>query len=150
MAELSAPDDRGVRRLTFRRLDEVPAVLKQLTALAEAVGYGSRAVFGLRLSLEEVLTNAVRHGNKGDADKVVRVEANVNGAEASYAIEDEGAGFVPADLPDPTDPEYLLRPCGRGVMLMHAYMTEVRYNDRGNRVTLVKRKDCPRPVLDEE
>ena len=57
---------------------------------------------------------------------------------------------MPHEVPDCTAEENLLRPHGRGVMLINAYMTEVRYNDCGNRVTLVKRRDCEKPVMDED
>ena len=55
-------------------------------------------------------------------------------------IKDEGEGFDPAALPDPTDAENIDRPCGRGVMLMRAFMDEVRYNARGNEVTLIRKR----------
>ncbi len=55
-------------------------------------------------------------------------------------IEDEGEGFDVADIPDPTADENLERPCGRGLMLMRAFMTSITYNERGNRVVLVKDK----------
>lgn len=113
-------------------------------------GFDRRAVFGLALSLEEVLTNAVRHGNRKDPEKRVVVEGWIDETAAVIAVEDEGEGFVPEEVPDCTADENLLRPHGRGVMLMHAYMTHVRYNARGNRVTLIKRRDCPRPVLDDD
>ena len=144
-------DDEGQNvSLTFRTLAEVPGVLAGLVELAKARGYSERAIFGMRLALEEVLTNAVRHGNQGDASKTVKVEARVTDEAAEFSIEDEGEGFVPEAVPDCTDEANLMRPGGRGVMLIKAYMTDVRYNDRGNRVTLVKRRDCERPVLDDD
>lgn len=137
-------------RLTFRALGEVMGVIKELIEACKAQGYDSRAVFGLTLSLEEVLTNAVRHGNQNDPAKQVDVEAWIDDTVAIIAIEDQGEGFVPEQVPDCTAEENLLRPNGRGVMLINAYMTQVRYNDRGNKVTLVKRRDCPKPVMDDE
>jgi anti-sigma regulatory factor (Ser/Thr protein kinase) len=64
----------------------------------------------------------------------------VSRTEAKFVIRDEGPGFDPSTLPDPTDPENLLRPCGRGVMLMRTFMNEVTFNDRGNEVTLIWRR----------
>ena len=60
--------------------------------------------------------------------------------EAQWTIRDEGPGFDVRALPDPTDPEYLERPHGRGLFLMRTFMSEVAYNDRGNEVRMVKRK----------
>ncbi|MND07935.1 hypothetical protein D3C83_302450 [compost metagenome] len=56
-------------------------------------------------------------------------------------IEDEGPGFRMDDVPDPTAEENLERPCGRGIMLMKAFMSLIEYNATGNRVTLEKQRD---------
>jgi len=56
-------------------------------------------------------------------------------------VRDEGPGFDPASLPDPTDPANLDRPCGRGMLLMRTFMDNVIYNDRGNEVTLFKERE---------
>lgn len=66
----------------------------------------------------------------------VRVEISV--AELAFTIRDEGPGFDPADIPDPTNPDNLEQVCGRGVFLTRSFMDEVRYNDRGNEVLLRK------------
>jgi len=63
-------------------------------------------------------------------------------------IEDEGAGFCLQDVPDPTDDENLEKPCGRGIMLMRAFLSVVEYNERGNQVILEKhRNDDSAPSL---
>lgn len=73
-------------------------------------------------------------------DRRVHVTARFDSDEAVFVIRDEGSGFDPAKLPDPTDPENLIRPFGRGVMLMRTFMDEVSFNSRGNEITLIKRK----------
>ena len=120
-------------------------VLKEIVAAVEAAGYRREAVFAIRLALDEALANAVKHGNDGDASKTVSVDLDVNPQRAVISIEDQGPGFVPDQLPDPTADENLSRPCGRGVMLMNAYMTRVEYNTSGNRVTLTKTSVCKLP-----
>jgi CheY-like chemotaxis protein/anti-sigma regulatory factor (Ser/Thr protein kinase) len=117
------------------------------------------------VALEEALLNAVYHGNlevssdlrqNGDEDfhrlardrraqepyasRRVRVTARLTPARATFVIADQGPGFDVANIPDPTDPRFLERPSGRGVLLMRTFMDEVRYNAAGNRVTLVKRR----------
>ena len=67
--------------------------------------------------------------------------------EARFTIEDEGAGFNVADIPDPRDPANLFKTSGRGVLLIYNIMDEVEYNERGNRLTMVKR---PESSLDHE
>jgi len=128
------------------RLEDAAEVQKRIIRDVDAAGYNENAVFAIRLALEEALSNAVRHGNCGDESKRVSIEYTVDDQAVQIVVEDEGCGFVPHSLPDPTATENLDRPCGRGVMLMKAYMTEVHFNSRGNRVTLVKRRDCPLPA----
>ncbi|MEM9658443.1 MAG: ATP-binding protein, partial [Planctomycetota bacterium] len=126
---------------------------------------GEALTLQIGMALHEALTNAVEHGNlelpselrEADdgsyealrekrrqeppyCDRRVYVEAFVSRSEARYVIRDEGHGFDPSLLPDPTDPENLLRSSGRGVLLMHAFMEDVTFNEKGNEVTLVKRR----------
>lgn len=126
-------------------LTDAVEVLKQIVSAVEAAGFRRECVFAIRLALDEALANAVKHGNAGDPTKTVTVTMDVNPQRAVISVEDEGSGFVPCDLPDPTADENLSRPCGRGVMLMNAYMTHVEFNKRGNRVTLTKFYDCKLP-----
>lgn len=119
----------------------------QQTVMAEvgAAGFSDEAVFAVRLALDEALSNAVRHGNRLDASKHVTVHYAVTPQRVCITVEDEGPGFDPNVVPDPTCDENLDRPHGRGLMLMRAYMTDVQYNPQGNRVTMVKHRDCPLP-----
>jgi serine/threonine-protein kinase RsbW len=95
-------------------------------------------VFAIKLALEEALVNAVKHGNKLDPKKTVKVQYHINDQRADIAIEDQGAGFNPAELPDPTADENLEMCSGRGILLMRAYMSSVVFNPAGNKVTLTK------------
>jgi serine/threonine-protein kinase RsbW len=120
-------------------------VQSALMADVAAMGFSDHACFGVRLALEEALTNAIRHGNHGDPAKNVTVSYQLDVDTITITICDEGHGFSPAQVPDPTLDENLDKPCGRGVMLMKAYMSEVIYNQRGNCVTMVKHRSCPLP-----
>lgn len=103
--------------------------------------YSEKDIFGMRLALEEALVNAIKHGNGMDPNKQVRVTCRVDDQEARITIEDEGPGFDPNDVPDPTSEENLEKPGGRGIMLMRAFMSEVAYSDTGNEVLLVKARE---------
>ena len=107
--------------------------------------YKREAVFAVRLALDEALVNAVKHGNQNDPNKTIHIDFKIDDQRLIVEVQDEGTGFAPADLPDPTAPENISRPNGRGVMLMRAYMTDVDFNRQGNRVILTKRHDCQRP-----
>ena len=119
----------------------------------------------LGVALEEALVNAYYHGNLGlssdlrdqeidtfyseAAERVkadpycyrkVFIQADITAEEMRFQICDEGEGFDPSLLPDATDPENLIRPCGRGILLMRTFMDDVIFNDCGNVVTLIKRQ----------
>ena len=100
--------------------------------------FDDRDIFSIKLALEEALVNAIKHGNGMDRSKSVRIQYRVDGERFDIQIADEGRGFNPEDVPDPMDPENLERPCGRGLLLMRHYMTEVTYHPPGNRVTMCK------------
>src|SRR5689334_24511575 len=97
----------------------------------------------LFVALDEAFVNAVKHGNKSDPTKLVRITAELTPQEASFTVEDEGEGFDIKQIPDPCDPANLFRTSGRGVLLIYNIMDEVEYNAQGNRVKMVKRPDVP-------
>jgi len=129
----------------------------------------------LRLSVafEEALLNAMYHGNLEVDSKLketdhqafhdlarqrcdeapycerrVRVELKLSSDEAVITIEDQGQGFDPQGLPDPSSPENLARASGRGLLLIRTFMDRVAHNERGTRITMVKRlKEEPEPAL---
>ena len=117
---------------------EIPkqAILREL----ERCQFGESAQFAIKLALEEALTNAVKHGNQCDPDKPVTVRYAVTQEKAVIIVRDEGCGFEPEDIPDPTTPDRLPHPDGRGIMLMRAYMDEVAYRDQGREVYFMKRR----------
>ncbi len=126
------------------------------------------------IALEEALLNALYHGNlelssemirdarsnvareQGQTiidqrrletpyrDRRIHVQVTITHEEAKFVVRDEGPGFKPNDVPDPTDPANLERESGRGLLLMRSFMDDVQYNDAGNEVTLVKRRDHDR------
>ncbi|HLL74160.1 MAG TPA: ATP-binding protein [Pyrinomonadaceae bacterium] len=101
----------------------------------------------LFIALDEAFANAVKHGNKGDVSKIVRITADLSAKEARFTIEDEGEGFRVTDIPDPRDPANLFKASGRGVLLIYNIMDEVMYNERGNSLTMVKR---PEETIDQK
>ena len=101
-------------------------------------GYDDDTVFAIKLAFEEAATNAVKHGNCGDRSKRVHLRYYVDPQRIILMVRDEGCGFRPEEVPDPTADENLERPSGRGLMLMHSYMTKVHYSEAGNEVWLLK------------
>ncbi len=101
-------------------------------------GYPEQALFAVKLSLEEALVNAIKHGNRSDPAKSITIRYDVSPARAIVTIADQGSGFCPAGVPDCTAEENLSRPSGRGIMLMRAYMDQVHFSRRGNMVRMIK------------
>lgn len=128
---------------------ELPSDIRAIEAAVDHVirrcsdcrTHARRLRLNLRVSLTEALSNAMLYGNAADPAKRVRVEVRLSAEAITARVMDEGAGFDPAAIPDPTTPDNLCRPGGRGLFLMRKLMDEVHYNDRGNCVTLVLRLD---------
>lgn len=109
-------------------------ILREVTAN----GYCENAAFAIKLALEEAITNAFRHGNKCDPCKHIHVRYRVTPEVVEIEVSDEGEGFSPDEVPDPTQPGFIDRPHGRGIMLMKAYLDEVVFSGSGNSVRMVK------------
>ena len=122
-------------------------VLEYLMKRVEKLGVVKAEQSNLFVALDEAFVNAVKHGNKFDAKKLVRIIAEVSAAEARFTIEDEGEGFDVNSIPDPLDPSNLFKTSGRGVLFIYNIMDEVKYNERGNRLTMIKKRtDAERTV----
>jgi serine/threonine-protein kinase RsbW len=88
------------------------------------------------VSALEAVNNAMMHGNKMDPEKIVRFEMDFNNRELKIKVADEGIGFKPQDVPDPTLPQNIESCNGRGVYLMSHLADEIKYSKRGNIVTM--------------
>ncbi|HET7275284.1 MAG TPA: ATP-binding protein [Longimicrobiaceae bacterium] len=97
----------------------------------------SRVALNLRVGVTEALANAILYGNRKDPSKHVRVNVRLDRSRLSVRVEDQGKGFDPDAVPDPTLPANLLRPGGRGIFLIRHLMDEVEFNDRGNVICLI-------------
>ena len=150
----------------------VTPLIRRLEGAVFEMGLCDRAeLIRVAVALREAIVNAIDHGNleldsklRQDDERVyqrlgderreqspyrarrVRIDIGVTRSEATFTIRDEGPGFDPATLPDPTDPANLCRIGGRGVMLIRTLMDEVRFNATGNEITLVKRRQAPSQV----
>lgn len=140
-------DDAGAafRTRVPADVDRIPALLEELAERARAAGFPhGRVRLNLRVGVCEALSNAMRHG-QSEGRGPIHVEASFSAARIEVRITDPGGGFDPEELPDPTLPENLLRPGGRGVFLIRRLMDHVEYNDIGNslRMVLLARGGAP-------
>jgi serine/threonine-protein kinase RsbW len=126
----------------IRSAGAMARLVETVGATLEEYGYSRQDRHAVRLSLEEAVVNGLKHGNGGDPSKEVRVRWAASASSFKAVVEDQGPGFDPDAVPDPLADENLERPCGRGLFLMRAYMTWVRYNRRGNAVSLFKQRSA--------
>ena len=148
-------DDPNLLSHTHEKIEfELPSdlalmngVLQYLLARVAKLGLIAPERSNLFIALDEAFVNAVKHGNKNDPTKLVRLGAELSPKEACFTIEDEGEGFDVQTIPDPRDPANLFKSSGRGVLLIYNIMDEVEYNAQGNRVKMVKR---PEPAVETQ
>jgi serine/threonine-protein kinase RsbW len=125
-------------------IEEAVAFVMRRCACSAVVARRLRLNF--RVSLTEALANAMIYGNDRDPSKRVRVRLLMDDRAIRACVTDEGGGFDPAQVPDPTLPFHAEAEGGRGLFLMRRLMDEVHFNDCGNSVTLVLRLDERRGV----
>ncbi len=115
-------------------------LIERLMSALDELHWEGRDLFHVQMAAEEAMVNAVKHGNRQAANKVVEIEFRASPRSVYMRFKDQGDGFVPAELPDPRDEDHLECTNGRGVMLIKEMMSEVRYNARGNEVTMLKHR----------
>ncbi len=116
-------------------------LIDPMLAEMQSRGWSLREVLRTQLAYEEAIVNAIRHGNEFRRDKRVLVELSCEDDSLMMRITDDGNGFDPTQVPDPRQDPLLETPGGRGVLLIYETMSEVLYNERGNQVTMVMKKD---------
>jgi len=114
------------------------AVVEEIVHHLEGEQWAPHDVFAVHLALEEAIANAIRHGNRLDGEKVVRITCRLAPQQIQVEVEDQGPGFQPQEVPDPTQTENLEIPSGRGILLIQNFMSRVCYNKRGNCVVMEK------------
>ncbi len=121
----------------------IAGVFEQIQSKLVNNNFGKDDIFAIHLTLEEAFLNAVKHGNKMDPSKKVKVEYSVDEDKVEILITDQGPGFKPEAVEDPRFGENLFKPGGRGLLLMNSYMDMVKYNPEGNSVHMIRYKEKP-------
>ena len=121
-------------------ISSVESLCQRLLEEVKDRDYDKEDVFAIHLALEEAFVNAVKHGNKQDANRQIEVKYFVTPDKFDIFIADQGSGFEPDVVPDPRCEENLYKCSGRGMLLMRSYMDVVEYNGKGNRVHMIKYK----------
>jgi serine/threonine-protein kinase RsbW len=111
--------------------------------LAQMMGFDDETTMWIGMAVREAVINAIRHGNSQDKSKQVDIRFTINSEGIRVRVADEGTGFDPTTVPNPLDPENLLKPSGRGIFYMRTFMDEVDFSSRpdgGTVVHMVRRK----------
>jgi serine/threonine-protein kinase RsbW len=133
------------------RFENIEVAERALVDLCHRAGCADDEEYWLITALREAVANAVRHGNRQDPGRIVRVAYEIANSTFTIRVEDQGEGFDPKSIPDPTDPENLLRPSGRGIFYMRQFMNRVDFSSTpagGTAVVMVKElasNDSDRP-----
>ena len=112
--------------------EEIERVMSSCLESLKACGHDEAAVFAIRLALEEALSNAMFHGNGSDASKQITIDVQITTDQFTASVTDEGPGYDPVHVPDPTADENLSIASGRGLALIRSFMTEVTLVPPGN------------------
>jgi serine/threonine-protein kinase RsbW len=125
------------------RIESIARAAEVAAQVVGRLGLGEEAAFGVDMAVREAVTNAVLHGNKQDAAKKVEVRFRGSREMLEITVRDRGAGFNLDNVPDPTDPQNLMKASGRGILFMRSFMDDVEYSrhpEGGTVVRMTKRK----------
>jgi serine/threonine-protein kinase RsbW len=125
------------------RIDTVATVAAAVAEFIGRTGISEDAAFGIDMAVREAVTNAVLHGNRQDENKTVDISLKSLPNAVEISVHDQGPGFNPEDVPDPTANENILKTSGRGIFFMRTFMDEVDWLIRpegGTTVRMLKRR----------
>ena len=124
------------------KLEELESVQRLIGQAAAAFGLTDDMVYWMELTISESVINAIRHGNQFDPTKNARLAISFDGENVEVVVEDQGTGFNLEELADPTKAENLLKPCGRGILIIRSFMDEVTLSHLeggGTKLHMIKR-----------
>lgn len=144
------PDDVSTFELTVpSRMDALESVRQLVERASQAFELNEELAHWIELAINESMINAIQHGNCLDPSKKVFLRLSSNGKTLEVIVEDEGEGFDLTNIPDPTDVENLLKPGGRGILIIRTFMDEVQVTDLesgGSRLRMLKHLDGGSPT----
>ena len=124
------------------RLEELESVQKLIGEATAAFGLSEDMAYWMELTVSESVINAIRHGNQFDPAKKAHLVISFDGENVEVIVEDQGDGFNLEELADPTRGENLLKPCGRGILIIRSFMDEVTLSPKeggGMRLHMLKK-----------
>jgi len=125
------------------KLSAAEKLWEQVESELGASRFTDEDIFAVHLALEEAFLNAIKHGNKMDPAKKVKVHYTISANKFEIYVQDQGGGFSLDEVPDPRHRDNLYKPDGRGLLLIHAYMNVVEFNKTGNGLHMIRYKQNP-------
>lgn len=142
--ELNPFTERTIHIEIPSQLKFIKGIAHNIIADAKLMGYDEGDLRDkIPVTVDEAVTNAIKHGNKFQEDKNVSIDVSIDNERIKIVVADEGDGFDVKSVPDPTDPKHFHKPSGRGILFMNIGMDVVRYNEKGTVLTLIKYKHPP-------
>jgi serine/threonine-protein kinase RsbW len=120
-------------------------IFRQIVPSLQANNFTEEDIFAVHLAIEEAFINSVKHGNKMEQSKAVKIDYSIESDKIEICVTDEGEGFDPEVIPDPRYGDNLYKPAGRGMLLMRSFMDVVEYNKQGNSVRMIRYREKRHP-----
>ncbi len=120
------------------KIESVEEAAVKADEFAKNCGFGDEVTFAIDLAIRESVANAVKHGNKFDQSKKVELKLSDTPEGFEITVRDFGSGFTVENIPDPTNPENLLKTDGRGILFMRSFMDEVEWENPAGGGVMVK------------
>jgi serine/threonine-protein kinase RsbW len=120
------------------RLDAIDKAVAQVKEFAISAGFSEEEAYPIEMAMSEALANAVKHGNLLDETKQVEIALSSSDTEFEISVRDFGEGFSAEELPDPTNPENILKSSGRGIFFIRTFMDEVEWKRHAEGGTVIK------------
>ena len=124
-------------------ITNINVVENAIDSLTNEIGISQDNYGKILVAVLEAVNNAIVHGNKADLKKTVEIDFWVKRKDLNISVTDEGKGFKPAEVPDPTRPENIEAINGRGIFLMSRLADEIEFNKKGNSVTMIFKNIAP-------
>jgi len=137
--KLGFKNDDKVYLQFINYLEEMDRATATILSALDIAGFQDEDIRKMKIVLTELLVNAIVHGNNKDHSKKVIIGHLIDQDKAVVSVLDEGCGFDISGVPDPTLPENLEKPCGRGLFIVKHYVESIEFNTIGNRVTVIKK-----------
>ena len=131
-------DEKQTKFSITSKIESIDEAVVRTVEFAKDMGFAEDAIFGIDMAMREAVANAVKHGNKLDETKDVEISLSDTDKGLEIIVRDFGKGFEIKEVPDPTNPENLLKPDGRGILFMQNFVDAVEWRNHPEGGMLVK------------